>query len=750
MLALNWLVINHPDYSDVVISQENMDQYEEHCPPCTIEYKEAETNKTPESTSVYDVDDEDGLEGDCAFTVHGMTGEKLHNMTASQLRAKAWEHFDSGGAALAVGHSDAPESIYNNPQLYPKMFPWLFPYGSGGIGSTHLSESRHKKWLLMYHDKRFQTEPNFPFVAFSHSQIKATTTSAFLMAERRSFPEITQRLLSLDKNVMASIAQRMAKNEKVMPQSDQEKACFQFLNDIDHVAGRVEGSTTTKKNMRHEIWSLISHLGAPSWYITLSPADERHPISLYFAGTDEISRPEIVNEAGRMKALIQNPVAAARFFHFMVEAFLDCILGRGSDERGLYGDLAAHYGTVEQQGRLTLHLHLMLWLKGCLSPQDVRDKMLNTQTDFAAKIIQYFESVYSGDYFENEPSTFSVKEAAAKSSHNYTDPTKMVDDVPLRANCYRFHPSHPLYSSHGIRLRKESDFHVANFLGANLPRRDEGDYQYYCSTMLTFFKPWRTGLDLRTSDSTWDEAFRKYNFTARQQELMNNFNIIYECLDARDDYRAQLKAGLTPTNSWEEPFMESDQHTDSIKQVFADAEILNDADLQDEKKFGSHFLKRQRDIQAMRDIMAATKWSEPSQTKAINATQFEQPSCKLSGGEWKQRVLEKRQQFINRFQTPTEKNECSNDFDNCNFTYDKVHIIDKSYLEKSFDSRNNKNLIDHCISKFTLNEEQEKAFKIIANHATCSSPQQLQMYIGGMGGTGKSRVIEAVSYFFLT
>ena len=52
------------------------------------------------------------------------------------------------------------------------MFPWLFPYGLGGIKTTNLSDKEHKQHLLMYHDKRFQTDINFPFVAFSHAQMK--------------------------------------------------------------------------------------------------------------------------------------------------------------------------------------------------------------------------------------------------------------------------------------------------------------------------------------------------------------------------------------------------------------------------------------------------------------------------------------------------------------------------------------------------------------------------------------------------
>ena len=86
---------------------------------------------------------------------------------------------------LAISHDDSPQSIYNNPNLYPQIFPWLFLYGLGGIGATmtKLSEKLHKHRLLMYHDKRFQHDVCFSFVAFSHQQVKASTTGGFLLAE---------------------------------------------------------------------------------------------------------------------------------------------------------------------------------------------------------------------------------------------------------------------------------------------------------------------------------------------------------------------------------------------------------------------------------------------------------------------------------------------------------------------------------------------------------------------------------------
>ena len=75
--------------------------------------------------------------------------------------------------------------------------------------------------------------------------------------------------------------------------------------------------------------------------------------------------------------------------------------------------------------------------------------------------------------------------------------------------------------------------------------------------MLTFFKPWCTGKDLKALNTTWDEEFTKYKFTIQKNQLMKNFNIQYECLDARDDYRAQMKKGIDPlfVGSWEDALL---------------------------------------------------------------------------------------------------------------------------------------------------------------------------------------------------
>ena len=240
--ALEWLQLNHSDYADIKISQKNLDEYPEHEIPVSIEYRPSETNKVPEGTSIFDIEPEDGTDnGECSFTVHGLTGDMLDTMTTNTIKAMALRHLNNEGKILAIGHSKNFESMWNNPQLYPQMFPWLFPYGMGGIGATNLSDKEHKKWLFMYHDKRFQTDINFPFVAFSHSQMKQTSTQSFLLVDQAWFQNITERLLNLDQNVLADITEKLSNGEYFVPESDSEKACFQVLHDLDHVAGKEIG-----------------------------------------------------------------------------------------------------------------------------------------------------------------------------------------------------------------------------------------------------------------------------------------------------------------------------------------------------------------------------------------------------------------------------------------------------------------------------------------------------------------------------
>jgi hypothetical protein len=1111
--ALEWLKLNHSDYFDIGISQENLSQYPLSDAPVVIDYRQSIINKEREATSVHDNEEEIGTEeGPCTFVVQGLTGEEYSTMSLEAIKARALKHLTSNRKIMFAGHSQQPNSIYNNPQLFPAMLPWLFPYGLGGIGNDkiphNISTMAHKRLLLMYHDKRFQMDPHFPLIAFNHEQIQQSTTGAYLTTKKSSFNSVAERLLNLDMEVISGINKRLASGERVKPETEQEKECFQLLRDLDSVGGHVQGSTTSKKYMRNEVWSLISYIGAPSWFITLSPADGKHPICLYFADTNTEFKPELTFSPECSTLIAKNPVAAARFFHFICENFIKHVLGVGSNHPGLYGETDAYYGTVEQQGRLTLHLHLLLWIKGALCPQEIRDRIMDPSSDFQKCIVEYLESVHKGELYGGSFEDIQAQcQDAKKNNPEYRDPTHTMpipppplcknkgcnkclrctnlkvwqgkfhattDDLLSRSNHHRcrrpeidgedstkvkrkgclnaqgqckarfpreiieetmvdplsgalkikkgemwlntftpeltyllrcntdttslmsgtaikavvkyiteyvtktglnsytafdavrqvfnrnsemiggnadrqitarqlmtkmvnaltarmeigspmaslyllgnpdhytshkftlfywknfvrearnpwitttendtmesavlnerempeklvlqkyegtyvglsnvydyiyrptayermslydwirkakkekrskeeqqefdahyekdekevdssddesvtegedelnflgggapmsdiedesvheslaeesfdelndyenvyddepdsqeFLPDHPQCSTHKVIVVDEENALVPNFVGGGLPRCDQGDREYYCSTMLSFFKPWRNGKDLKLEDESWDEAFAGYSFSARQLELMKNFNIKYECNDARDDYSAEMKKknereGIV--GSWDDSGGELDTNfpdfgEDGPSDIDEALYTLGDPNSINNQKL--HEMNR------IENVVQNAGWLDPC-IGTIDPVDINfKPEEERTGSQWSVLVQSLKKLFL----ATRSKNLPSAKVDRGKDDYasqNEVVVDDISYLDKKFKAKKEEeqNVIDSIAQEFNLNEEQERAFRIVANHATMKKSEQLKMYLGGMGGTGKSQVIKALISFF--
>ena len=131
--ALEWLKLNHSDYADLKIAYNQLDHYPEKSPPISVEYQYSLINQPEEGTSLFDDALEDGMEqGECPFVIHGLSSDQYQTKSVSALNGIALQHWNNHGGALAVSCSLEPLLIYNNPNLYPQIFPWLFLYRLGG------------------------------------------------------------------------------------------------------------------------------------------------------------------------------------------------------------------------------------------------------------------------------------------------------------------------------------------------------------------------------------------------------------------------------------------------------------------------------------------------------------------------------------------------------------------------------------------------------------------------------------------
>jgi hypothetical protein len=318
-----------------------------------------------------------------------------------------------------------------------------------------------------------------------------------------------------------------------------------------------------------------------------------------------------------------------------------------------------------------------------------------------------------------------------------------------------FQKEHPLADSHGIRYVKDNASRIPNFVGKNLPRCDEGDREFYCSTMLTLFKPWRKGEDLKNVNMNWDEAFQTHPFSESETRYMRNFNVRYECLDARDDYRAQMKKSEpTITGSWnvedEDDVEVEDNLVHGIDPENDDVDTPFGPFLQ-----GPKHEKRMKETESVRQMMCSMGWADPLDTvQPRSESSSFIPEKNLSGAAWEQ-AIDKLKKTIsdqknkhNILRKPDQDNISPHTGTLNPHGTNFVKIVDKSYLDSKFYVDGSSDLIDSFVEEFTLNEEQERAFRIITNHAVSKNSEQLRMYLGGMGGTGKSQVIKALSHFF--
>lgn len=290
-------------------------------------------------------------------------------------------------------------------------------------------------------------------------------------------------------------------------------------------------------------------------------------------------------------------------------------------------------------------------------------------------------------------------------------------------------------------------------MGGSLPRRDQGDHEYYCCTMLTMFKPWRSGKDLKNKTEDWKETFSTYNFSKQQYKLMDNFNLRYECNDARDDFSAAMKKkGLDAKyfsanrGSWIDEHSSNDMNgnTFGMEEDTTEEEVLN---------IGRAYQRLLDKMKETARFMLAAGWLDKSSNglPIIDISLF-CPESYLPGSKWKTVIQDQRKALLaDRAKTiPIHRQLDPTGELSKNATTNSVSIVDADYFKYDFKAVSDEaqKHIDNTCVQFGLNTEQERAFKIIANHASSPSPEQLKMYLGGMGGTGKSQVIKALIRLF--
>ena len=276
-------------------------------------------------------------------------------------------------------------------------YPVLWPYGRGLYHENRrrkIGFHEYIRWTLQYHDKRFRTHHSFPFVAFSIQQKQSALLSAKIHMRRDDFEADTDLLadLSLHDLQEAQVdeeAHRSIGNERVR----------RLHHHLYATSSHIMGSAKKRTTYRSQIWGSCLWLRPPSLWVTINPMDYEDPIAQVFAGED-IDMNSFWDMMGpdpnkRARNMANDPFASASFFNFIIRTTFETLFGihisrsRVETHVGIFGQVNGYFGAIEAQGRGSLHVHLLIWLKNAPNADEMLE--LLTQSDFREKIAAYIE-----------------------------------------------------------------------------------------------------------------------------------------------------------------------------------------------------------------------------------------------------------------------------------------------------------------------------------------------------------------------
>ena len=282
--------------------------------------------------------------------------------------------------------------------LIATSYPTLFPYGLGMVEDHQpgaLSFVQQCCRLLKYHDRRFRTHHSFPFAVFGMQQKRQALSSARIQMSQAGFAEVARTFSTLRYEDLEKAAEEEKEGLSV---SDGRIRLLR--RHVSATAGRVTGSDQAWATYRSQIWGMTYALNPLSLWITINPNDLQDPIVQIFAGADidmDNFNPLIGPDADqRARNVAHDPYAAAKYFVYLVDTILQELLGirhtesRVTSTEGIFGLVSGYFGVVEAQGRGTLHLHLLVWLRNAPTPAQMLELLKSEQ--FRNRLCQFIRA----------------------------------------------------------------------------------------------------------------------------------------------------------------------------------------------------------------------------------------------------------------------------------------------------------------------------------------------------------------------
>ncbi|KIK32555.1 hypothetical protein CY34DRAFT_110924 [Suillus luteus UH-Slu-Lm8-n1] len=562
--ALLFLKQENPLYNNINISEENLMLFPEHGIPDVITASvrhlhnvaavDSEREDYVPEDDVQDIFYEQGTafptgkDTEEDITSHGILDSNVSDIDDEQILAHALSNMTekysiqrgstfvneyprlSADKTFGIGDSDNPNHLLG-------AFPYLFPYAAGGFEVQRprpISYEAHAQWAMRYADRRYRKDFQFMFQVFGVIQKRQVKKDEFHKNEYL-FRSLT----------VTDLQQASEEEEQHKPCSN---ATIRHLKKhLTAVRSKVMGTDESRTKIRSLIWGMSVMNNPPSLWITINPTDTHDPIAQVFTGA-EIDLDHFQHLAGpdshtRSIRIAEDPFAAAKFFHFIVSAILEELFGiRASHTKagiirhpGIFGTVQGYIGTVEAQGRGTLHLHIILWLSHAPTASEIKD-LLQTETfrttvaSFIAQNIHGYHPHVTADTLKTLPRQTAVSYSRPPDPRS---PTFLTDKLQLTRDLVRAVQIHTCSSSclkvvHGrVLCKRHAPFATADTAWIDSegnwgPKRNFSMMNNWNSTILLAIRANHDIKLITNGEDTKDISFYISMYTAKNQQHSSN------------------------------------------------------------------------------------------------------------------------------------------------------------------------------------------------------------------------------------
>jgi hypothetical protein len=445
--ALAWLIDHHKDYRDFDLNTLPFDKLlDSQVPEDLYNSVTVTTEDTFDTKGLGDNDDDDDDRSANAHRFPRQTASVAVGPDAGHFNDEAQKVAGLRKAVTTVPfRDDDPVNTWSNPSWWTKSYVTLYLLGVGGpendvvkddfgdvdeaastIRRTELTLEKYVERVACLRDQRFNMDRSFFGSAWDIMRRRELFTSTRIQLK---LPRHNEELLkAVNSLTAAGVKEALDDFDAATDDYDSlPEPVRELLKYLRNVGSNLRQSDQERINWRFEVQSLMLEKGPFQGWITLVPSDHQSPIMFHLLGLEldlTAEMPCLRNANFRRQLVAKHPSIVSEFFHTFIDAFIKTILvwddttqepgslDGGETLGGIFGQADAFFGTIEEQKRRRLHLHLLVWFRGVPNLR-ILEQRLADDPEWRREVFTFVESVMTQGFMDlNLPPFQPAKDAA--------------------------------------------------------------------------------------------------------------------------------------------------------------------------------------------------------------------------------------------------------------------------------------------------------------------------------------------------